>query len=117
MAYNRDKPRVYEVRHLSAGEVEQFGKIAVVTDSPTLAVGIYGGFALIDADDLHILESRRWNLAKSKNTHYVKYKRRAEQYYLHRVILGVTGQHQIDHINRIGWDNRKINLRISDFLW
>lgn len=74
-----------------------------------------GQFTLVDEDVMEELDGTNWK-RDSKN-HYVKrnvgpiQKRRVE--YLHRRIMGAPTGLEVDHKNRIRWDNRRGNLRIA----
>lgn len=73
-----------------------------------------GKYAVIDADDLHLVSGKSWAAAKRGNTYYAKsdYRINGERkaIYMHRVILGVESG-LVDHIDGNGLNNRKANLR------
>ena len=68
----------------------------------------------IDFDDLELINKYKWivTIKRGNGTQYVKSGRLS----MHRLIMSqkhnITGI-EIDHINRNGLDNRKINLRLS----
>jgi hypothetical protein len=69
----------------------------------------------IDTEDLEKVnkDDYHWILQKSKNTYYVLRQENGRAIHLHREIMGVTEKGiEVDHINNIGLDNRKCNLRI-----
>jgi hypothetical protein len=70
--------------------------------------------ALIDTDDLPKAKAFKgtWYGFKSGNTTYVLIVNRKESLRLHRVIMGPQANQLVDHKNRDGLDNRKLNLRL-----
>lgn len=65
---------------------------------------------IIDSDDFEKVKNYCWHI---NNTGYVMTNNNNKRYLLHRIIFpDVPKGMQIDHINRIKTDNRKINLRI-----
>lgn len=69
-------------------------------------------FALVDDEDVHLIEDHKWFAHKGSSTYY------ATTWIVEngtRKLLGmhsiVMGYNKIDHINHNGLDNRKINLR------
>ena len=70
---------------------------------------------MIDAADIPIIEPYRWTAIQSSNTWYAKTRIGGRTVYMHRLI--VFGDHEsetkmkVDHINRNGLDNRRLNLR------
>ena len=72
-----------------------------------------GAVALVDSEDLRILDLHRWCL--SFTLQRKRYARRCEKgrtIYMHREIMNPPPHMEIDHINGDGLDNRKQNLRI-----
>lgn len=68
-----------------------------------------GRFALIDDEDLPLLEGRRWYSARREHVWYVNGKRRGEKdVLLHNLIMGCR---YIDHKDRDGLNNQRSNLR------
>jgi hypothetical protein len=68
-------------------------------------------YAIIDKEDLYIVNDRHWHLTKSG------YARSSDTYnkvFMHNLILGFCPSTKlvVDHINRNPLDNRKHNLRI-----
>jgi hypothetical protein len=82
---------------------------------------LHGFVALLDDEDYKLMNQCKWHSHIENGTHYaersisVNGKRRILR--MHRVILGLTYKDGIivDHINRNGLDNRKINLRIATY--
>jgi hypothetical protein len=70
--------------------------------------------ALIDTSDLPTVEafSGKWYGLRSGNVVYVLLVNGKEQLRLHRVIMNPHDNQIVDHKNRDGLDNRKINLRL-----
>jgi len=89
--------------------------------------GLVVASALIDEGDVGLVEGYRWFLVpngyalatalhpeggKTPDGH----RARRITYLMHRLILGVTGAYQADHINGDRLDNRRANLRRVTFL-
>ena len=78
-----------------------------------------GMIAMVDADDYKNLATHKWYALKGPHTFYavrlVGPKRRRIPFLMHRDILGlVPGDGKIiDHRNKQGLDNRRVNLRIA----
>jgi len=73
------------------------------------------GVTLVDGEDFEF--SSQWNWRSLPKGHIIRYtKRKGECFYFHKKILkfnyGYLGE--VDHKNRIPWDNRKANLRPAD---
>ncbi len=81
-----------------------------------------GRIALVDSEDYEYLSQWKWHAIKQGNSYYAC---RAEQYYengkrktkhysMHREIMGLNHGdcRHTDHINHLGLDNRKCNLRV-----
>lgn len=79
----------------------------------------HGKVALIDADASPRISEFSWIAVKSRYTHYARGSRLHEcgryNVYLHHLVLGVPASTLVDHINRDGLDNTKVNLRIVNF--
>ena len=92
-----------------------------------------GKFALIDANDFELVSKYKWHYRKSgrtngKNGYAQNIKKVIESYdkktrlykknislFMHNLILPTQKGFVIDHINRIGLDNRRENLRLVTF--
>ena len=73
-----------------------------------------GLVALIDDEDYERVNQYKWYACKNSNTYYVKHTiNHHSKFLLHRFILGVKPNEQVDHINGNGLDNRICNLRIT----
>jgi hypothetical protein len=75
--------------------------------------------ALVDADDIKLLEGFSWHACKCRRTTYAKYTTphdadgRQRTVRMHRLIMGFPDGFQVDHINGNGLDNRRANLRVA----
>lgn len=67
-----------------------------------------GKIALIDKQDLPLVEGYSWSAWSHRNTTYARSGRR----YLHAVIMQTPKGMVTDHINGNGLDNRRKNLRV-----
>lgn len=67
-----------------------------------------GKFAKVDDDDFEALSVNKWTCSHG----YAVRKPKNKNIYMHRVVMNVPDDMQIDHINRDPLDNRKSNLRI-----
>lgn len=71
-----------------------------------------GKYAIVDDDDFDELNQYKWSFMRGYATRSIKigagkYTRES----MHSHIMGVVDGKEIDHINHIGTDNRKENLR------
>jgi len=78
----------------------------------TLSKGL---FAIIDEEDFERVNKFKWHAEKPHNTYYALRQIRIpngkkRKIYMRRFILGFTDTSSIDHINRNGLDNRRVNL-------
>ena len=75
-----------------------------------------GYVAIIDADDLEIVNTSNWYASVKPRTVYAiraVYNNGAQHILrLHRIIMKAPFGMEVDHINGNGLDNRKINLRV-----
>lgn len=73
-----------------------------------------GKYAIVDADDFEWLNQWKWTCFS--NTRYAARRfqknNKATYVYMHRLIMNVSNNNQVDHINGDGLDNRRCNLRI-----
>lgn len=70
----------------------------------------------IDECDLDLASNYKWYLGKSpRSKGYFSTRKDGKTIYLHRLILGAKKGQIVDHINGDCWDNRRCNLRITDF--
>lgn len=70
-----------------------------------------GLFAKVDDEDFDFLNQWKWHAMKGR--YAVRRDSDKVYIYMHRVIMGVTDQREIDHRNGDGFDNQKSNLRIA----
>lgn len=66
------------------------------------------GWAIVDKEDLPLLEQYRWSFAGNG---YVANKSAGPTIYLHRLVVRAPKGTYVDHINHDKLDNRKANLR------
>ncbi len=71
-----------------------------------------GMVALVDAEDYEALNAFKWYAHKESNLFYAV--RNSNSIRMHRVIMRASDQEEVDHRNRNGLDNRKVNLRIAN---
>jgi len=71
----------------------------------------HGLFALIDADDAHLLTGQKWHLDRDGYVIRGGGRARLPTVRLHRVVMKAQRGQEVDHINGDKLDNRKENLR------
>lgn len=72
-----------------------------------------GKFAIIDEEDFEKVNQYKWHTVIHD---YAARKENKKSILMHRFILNVPINKEIDHINRNGLDNRKVNLRICSHI-
>ena len=80
-----------------------------------------GLFALIDEADADLILPFKWYASRPRQALHTSYAARTKTvagkpriFYLHRTLLGLTDRRiHVDHANRDGLDNRRVNLRIA----
>lgn len=98
---------------------KKLNKISIYPKTPEFArievISKKHGFVpvIIDTDDIPKVKDCTWHVIKGKSTFYCQTRIYPENkiFYLHRLIMGFPDL-DIDHINHVGLDNRKSNLRI-----
>jgi hypothetical protein len=71
--------------------------------------------ALVDDEDFEYINQFKWRTLKTKCAVYairtIRQNKIKECILMHRLIMGTPKDQDIDHINRNGLDNKKLNLR------
>ena len=74
-----------------------------------------GKMAIVDNEDFEWLSQWKWHIIKGPTTYYAAradYSQKPRQYlYMHRVIMNLPPEEEVDHIDGNGLDNRRANLR------
>lgn len=74
-----------------------------------------GFFSLVDDEDFDLLNQKTWYSIQKGNTFYVYRRERkngiCKTIFMHRFIMNTPEGLDVDHVNHLGWDNRKCNLR------
>lgn len=106
------------MRNISISKRKAFNNHYAIDDNTTAICLTENNIALIDSEDLHIVNKYYWTywIWKVKNTGYALATPLYEtgiktRIKMHRLIMGVSGSQTIDHVNRNGLDNRRLNLR------
>lgn len=68
---------------------------------------------IIDKDDYDHIKNHRWYIRKQANHFYCELTINGSKVKIHKLITHTGKDETIDHINRNGLDNRKVNLRIT----
>lgn len=75
-----------------------------------------GKFTLVDDDDFEKISQYKWYVTKKRDNYYAYRDQmiNKKKYHipLHRFLLNVPENMEVDHINRNGLDNRRENLRV-----
>ena len=70
--------------------------------------------AIVDAEDVPLINWRSWNPLIQKINVYARSKdRNKKTIYMHRIIANAPEEMDVDHINGNTLDNRKSNLRLA----
>ena len=97
----------------------------VIIDGTTARIQLTKGVLIMDAEDVHLLKGMRVEvrhglyvtIQPSRNVERArqgKGKRTEGRVLLHRAILKPRDDHEVDHINHNGLDNRKANIRVCN---
>jgi len=70
-------------------------------------------FAFIDNDDFKLISKYKWWIYYNGTCEYARTRINNKEITMHRLIMSVKSNQQIDHVNNNGLDNRKENLRIA----
>lgn len=71
-----------------------------------------GQYAIVDDEDFEYLNQWKWFASKDHNTFYANRRHGKTIMQMHRLLMKPKKYEVVDHINRNGLDNRRINLRI-----
>jgi hypothetical protein len=94
---------------MACGAVDTDQKLALI---PLRRLsGDVAAYALVDEQDAW-LAGRTWHLSPDG---YAVGRQQRRTMYMHRLITGATEHQVVDHINRNRLDNRRCNLRITDW--
>lgn len=73
-----------------------------------------GKVALVDDEDFDYLNQFKWQTHNHGHTYYARRVDKScngRRIYMHREIMTASKDQMLDHINGLGFDNRKFNLR------
>jgi hypothetical protein len=74
-----------------------------------------GQVALVDDEDFEYINQWKWSALKRADSFYAvrayRTNYKSTTVFMHRVIMRTPNDLVVDHINHIGFDNRKMNLR------
>lgn len=70
-----------------------------------------GYMAIVDADCVHLVSSYSWHVKITQTGVYAMSTINGQTTYMHQLILPLTGRALVDHKDRNGLNNRKLNLR------
>lgn len=88
------------------------GNVAIVRTTVAIDLGD-GQSAIIDRADADLVAGFKWRPLALEHTTYAHAWHRNLHLYLHRLIAGAGPEEKVDHANRNGLDNRRVNLRIA----
>lgn len=71
-----------------------------------------GHVVTLDDDDLQVVQGYSWHVSKIYKRYYAVSKVNGKTVYMHRLITQAPDGMDVDHLNRDGLDNRRINLVI-----
>lgn len=76
-----------------------------------------GKVAVVDDQDYDLVKAHRWRAVRCSPTLWYARGDLPDAHggrcvYMHRLIMGAERQHEVDHRNGCGLDNRRINLRL-----
>ena len=75
-----------------------------------------GMIALVDDEDFEYINQWKWKAQKGRNTYYatrnVNKKGKYKTISMHRLVLSIEDKREIDHKDRDGLNNQKLNLRV-----
>ena len=72
-----------------------------------------GTFAVVDTNNLRMLNLHRWHIIITKERkRYATREEKGKTIYMHREIMNAPDGMEVDHINGNGLDNRRGNLRL-----
>ena len=79
-----------------------------------------GYVAVVDAEDAHLVACDNWQAKERGSRTYACRSQWCGGHYeerkMHRVIIGASGDHSVDHIDGDGLNNRRSNLRLASNL-
>jgi len=90
-----------------------FNKLANIPDSVSLIPLSYGSYAIVDTEDLRMLNLYRWCMNVTlQGKRCARRTKDRKTIYMHRELMNPPEGMEVDHINGNGLDNRKANLRV-----
>lgn len=116
-AHVPDVPTIEEPIVEEAADTCSKNTIKVVGDIAMIELSS-GDVAIIDADKIDLISTKKWYRLQGSNTKYAVSNERGQggkvtMFYLHRVLMDCPSNMVVDHINGDGLDNRSCNLRLA----